>query len=298
MPAWFETNAIDLIVRALDEDIGPGDITTRTCVPADARATGRFVAKQELIVAGVELLPVVYDLEPTTLAADPRAMRRTTDMMAIAPRIAFEVKVASGSTAQPGDVIGVVSGLARRILERERVALNILQRLTGIATLTRKYVDAVAGTGVTILDTRKTTPGWRRLEKMAVTCGGGSNHRMGLWDALLVKENHVKTAGGIRQAIQAARQISGPVEVEVRNIEELREAIEGGAERVLLDNMTPAQVKECAQAASRAPRPPKVEVSGGVTLATVREYALAGPDFISVGALTHSAPAADISFLL
>ncbi len=291
----------ELIARALAEDLGSGDITTAACVPADVRASGRFVARQELVLAGVELLPLIYEQ-------------------------AVETRHPSGARVAAGEVIASVAGPARRLLERERVALNFLQHLSGIATHTRRFVDAVAGTGVTILDTRKTLPGLRRLEKQAVAAGGGSNHRMGLYDAMLIKENHVAAAGGIRAAVEAARRTAKDVEVEVRNGEELEEALAAGAVRVLLDNMTPEQVRACvarvrvAVGAGLAPREgaaPKlrrsaptnkpgsplsqrvlVEVSGGVTLANVRDYALAGPDFISVGALTHSAPAADISFLL
>jgi len=313
-----ERDVRELIARALAEDLGSGDITTAACVPVDARARGRFVARQELMLAGVELLPLIYEQE-------------------------VETRYASGARIAAGEVIAAVAGPARRLLERERVALNFLQHLSGVATHTRRFVDAVAGTGVTILDTRKTLPGLRRLEKQAVAAGGGSNHRMGLYDAVLIKENHVAAAGGIRAAVAAARRAAKGIEVEVRNREEMEEALAAGATRVLLDNMTPEQVRACvalarqtvgaglappegaaspgpgpARGSARTEREPRtrassaptnkpgspppqrvlVEVSGGVTLANVRDYALAGPDFISVGALTHSAPAADISFLL
>ena len=270
-----------LIARALEEDIGSGDITSAACVPADRSASGRFVAKQECVVAGLDLLPAIYELQP-------------------------EICFPNGSRVAAGAVIARIWGPARRLLERERVALNFIQRLSGIATLTRRFVDAVEGTGVTILDTRKTTPGLRKLEKQAVAAGGGRNHRMGLYDAILIKENHVAAAGGIRAAVAAASRGPHPVEVEVRNLEELDEALEAGAAGLLLDNMTPEQVRACVQRArqcsqqsrQRKPAGVLVEVSGGITLANVRQYALAEPDFISVGALTHSAPAADISFLL
>ncbi len=246
------------------------------------------MARQAMVVAGIELLPLIYEIEP-------------------------ETPYASGARVAAGETIASIAGDARRLLERERVALNFIQRLSGIATLTRRFVDAVAGTGVTILDTRKTTPGLRRLEKWAVAAGGGSNHRFGLYDAPLIKENHVSAAGGIRRAVKAVGAAVGAalnIEVEVRDQSELAEALDAGAHRVLLDNMTPGDVR-AAVAVVRArgdlrPPPgalgsgwaPKVEVSGGITLANVRDYALAGPDYISVGALTHSAPAADISFLL
>jgi len=270
-----------LIARALEEDIGAGDITSAACVPADRSASGRFVAKQECVVAGLDLLPLIYELQP-------------------------EICFPNGSRVAAGSVIARIWGPARRLLERERVALNFIQRLSGIATLTRRFVDAVGGTGVTILDTRKTTPGLRKLEKQAVAAGGGRNHRLGLYDAILIKENHVAAAGGIRAAVAAASRGPFPVEVEVRNLEELDEALEAGAARLLLDNMTPEQVRACVQRVRQRCQQSRqreragvlVEVSGGITLANVRQYALAGPDFISVGALTHSAPAADISFLL
>jgi len=270
-----------LIARALAEDIGSGDITSAACVPTDGAASGRFVAKQECVVAGLDLLPAIYELQP-------------------------EICFPNGSRVAAGSVIARISGPARRLLERERVALNFIQRLSGIATLTRRFVDAVAGTGVTILDTRKTTPGLRRLEKQAVAAGGGGNHRMGLYDAILIKENHVAAAGGISAAVAAASRGPYPVEVEVRSLEELEEALEAGAARLLLDNMTPEQVRACVQRVRQRPQQGRereragalIEVSGGITLANVRQYALAGPNFISVGALTHSAPAADISFLL
>ncbi len=262
-----------MVARALEEDIGAGDITTNACVPAEAAAHGRFIAKQPLVLAGLDLLPLIYEQPVESPCAD-------------------------GGRVEAGAVIARISGLARLLLTRERVALNFLQRLSGIATLTRHFVDAVAGTGVTILDTRKTTPGLRLLEKRAVAAGGGTNHRIGLFDAVLIKENHIAAAGGIRQAVEAARAAAAEVEVEIRNEDELRQALAAGAGRVLLDNMTPAQVRQCVAIVRREASQVRLEVSGGITLENVRTYAETGPDFISVGALTHSAPAADISFLL
>ena len=280
---------MELIARALEEDLGGGDMTTAACVPADAWARGRFLARQELVLAGVELLPLIYEQE-------------------------LETGRASGARIAAGQVIASIAGPVRRLLERERVALNFLQHLSGIATYTRRFVDAVVGTGATIRDTRKTTPGLRRLEKRAVLAGGGCNHRAGLYDAVLIKENHIAAGGGVRAAVEAARRVSQSVEVEVRNREELEEALKAGSDCVLLDNMTPGQVRTCValvpglvkdktsgtedRPADRSPRRVLVEVSGGVTMANVREYALAGPDYIAVGALTHSAPAVDITFLL
>ena len=285
MPAWPDRDVWELIARALEEDLGAGDMTTAACVPTDARARGRFLARQELVLAGIELLPLIYEQE-------------------------LERGQASGTRIAAGEVIASIAGGARRLLERERVALNFLQHLSGIATYTRSFVDAVEGTGATIRDTRKTTPGLRRLEKRAVLAGGGCNHRAGLYDAVLIKENHVAAAGGVRAAVEAARRISESVEVEVRNREELWRALAAGADCVLLDNMTPEQVRDSItlvknktvgtadRTADLRPRRVLVEVSGGVTLANVREYALAGSDYIAVGALTHSAPAVDITFLL
>ena len=301
MPAWPERDVRELIARALEEDLGAGDMTTVACVPADAWARGRFLARQELVLAGIELLPLVYEQE-------------------------LETCQASGTRIAAGEVIASIAGPARRLLERERVALNFLQHLSGIATYTRSFVDNVEGTGATIRDTRKTTPGLRRLEKRAVLAGGGCNHRAGLYDAVLVKENHIAAASGVRAAVEAAQRVSRSVEVEVRNREELEQALEAGADCVLLDNMTPEQVRDSitlvpglvpdlvpglvpglvkdktvgTEDGTADPRPRRVlvEVSGGVTLANVRDYALAGPDYIAVGALTHSAPAVDITFLL
>lgn len=258
----------DAVARAFYEDIGTGDVTTESCVPANIAGEGRFTARQSMVVAGVELLYLMFD--------DVTLHKR------------------SGETARDGDVLAAVRGQARKLLTRERVALNFLQRLSGIATLTRKYVEAVAGTGCTILDTRKTTPGLRRMEKMAAAAGGAANHRLGLFDAILIKNNHLTLAGGVRAAVEAARNNGDelPVEVEVRTRTEIEEALSLGVPRLLLDNMTPAEAAaEIAFIAGRA----TVELSGGITLETVRAYAETGADFISVGAITHSAPAVDIN---
>src|SRR5258708_2462284 len=215
-----------LIEQALSEDIGSGDITSQLTVRADLGALGSFIAKQELVLAGVELLPLVY-----------------------AARGGAEVRILanSGSRLGPGAQAAVVSGPARTLLECERVALNFLQRLSGVATLARKYVDAVTGTKVQVLDTRKTTPELRRLEKMAAAAGGVTNHRFGLYDAVLIKNNHITAAGGVRQAFEKARTFNGPVEIEVRSREELDDALACGATRLLLDNLTPATAAEWIQ---------------------------------------------------
>jgi nicotinate-nucleotide pyrophosphorylase (carboxylating) len=197
-----------------------------------------------------------------------------------------------GASVRKGTLVALVEGKAVPILTAERTALNFLQRLSGIATLTRRFVDAVKGTGAVILDTRKTTPGWRELEKYAVRCGGGSNHRMGLYDMVLVKDNHIAAAGSVRSAVELCRGTRLPFVVEVRNLAQLREALDAGARRLLLDNMSPARMRQAREVAG-----PKVklEASGGIGLRSVRRVAETGVDYISVGELTHSAPALDIA---
>lgn len=262
-------DVIRAIENALAEDVGSGDLTSRLTVEETQRALGRFIARQSMVVAGSELL------------------RRTMQPDLI------ELHKRSGDLAEPGDVIAEVTGTARRLLERERVSLNFLQRLSGVATLARRYCDAVAGTRTRILDTRKTTPGLRVLEKMAAAAGGVTNHRMGLYDAILIKNNHVDLAGGVANAITRARIAGLPIEIEVRNHAELEQALAHGVARVLLDNMTPEQAaEEIRFIAGRA----EVELSGGITLDNIRGYAEAGADFISSGAITHSAQAVDINF--
>lgn len=262
------------VEAALAEDIGTGDITSQLTVPAELQAHGSFLAKQHLMLAGIELLPLIYEL---------RGGAR------------FEVIARSGDSFLPGDVIATVSGSARTLLECERVALNFLQRLSGIATLARKHVDAVTGTNAKVLDTRKTTPGLRLLEKWAAAAGGVTNHRQGLFDAVLIKNNHITAAGGVRAALEKARAFPGPVEIEVCTRAELDEALAGGAKNLLLDNLTPAEAKEwIAYIAGRA----SIELSGSINLENIRSYAEAGPDYISSGAITHSAMAVDISFRL
>ena len=244
-------------------------------MPADLAARGTFLAKQPLVLAGVELLPLVYSARG---GADVKLFHN------------------SGSKLAEGDHIAGVSGVARTLLECERVALNFLQRLSGVATLGRRHVDQVAGTNVKVLDTRKTTPGLRRLEKMAAAAGGVTNHRFGLFDAILIKNNHITAAGGVRQALERVKAFPGPVEIEVRTRAELDEALECGAQRLLLDNLTPAEAAEWVRYINgRA----STELSGNINLSNIREYAeAAAPDFISCGAITHSAPAVDISFRL
>jgi len=265
---------VAVVRHALEEDIGSGDVTSEACIPADLRANGLFIAREAQVVAGIELLPVIYDLRG--------GVKR------------LEMCKRSGERAAAGEVIAEVEGLARTLLACERVALNFLQRLGGVATLAAKYVEQVAGTSCKVLDTRKTTPGLRRLEKMAAAAGGVTNHRMGLYDAILIKNNHISAAGGVRQAMEAARRAATlPIEIEVRTRAELEEALEAGAKHLLLDNFDPAAAAELVRLIDgRA----KVEISGGVTLQNVRAYAQTGADYVSSGAITHSAVAVDISF--
>ena len=274
----FEVNHPDIheaIWRALEEDIGPGDITSQACVPPDRQAEGCFLAREPLVVSGSELLPVIYQ------------MRGGVD----------EVRLfaTSGVRIAAGEPIACVRGRARTLLECERVALNFLQRLSGITTLARRYADAVAGTRCHVLDTRKTTPGLRRLEKMAAEAGGIRNHRMGLYDAVLIKNNHVAAAGGVRSALERAGKTGLPVEIEIHSHAELEEALNCGAKSILLDNFSPEEAAGHVRfIANRA----EVELSGGITLDNLQAYAATGADYVSCGAITHSARAVDINFRL
>lgn len=266
---------IEVVKRALEEDIGSGDLTSALCVDADAIAEGHFIARQGMVLAGTALLPLIYEA------------RGGVERLV--------VLASDGQRMKSGDEIACVRGRARTLLECERVALNFLQRLSGVATLAGKFADAVAGTQCRILDTRKTTPGLRALEKAAAAAGGAANHRMGLYDAVLIKNNHIAAVGGVRPALERCKNASVRVEIEVRTWEELEEALTCGAKHLLLDNLTPSEAaKWVEKVAGRA----TTEISGGVTLETVGDYAQAGADFISVGAITHSAVAVDINFRL
>jgi len=264
-----------LIDLALEEDLGRGDVTSFAIFTPAARARGHIVAKQDLVVAGLAVAGAVF--------------------ARVDAGIAWKARAADGAALPRGGVIAEVSGSARSLLGAERTALNFLQRLSGIATHTRRFVDAVAGTRAAVVDTRKTAPGWRALDKAAVVAGGGRNHRADLASGVLIKDNHIAACGSIDAAVRRARA-GAPhllkVQVEVSTPEQLDEALAAGAEAVLLDNVTSAMAKElCARVAGRVP----VELSGNVRLDTIRGYAEAGVDLISVGALTHSAPAADLS---
>jgi len=270
------TGAMTDIVRlALTEDIGPGDVTSQACVAETQPARGWFLAREPLVIAGLEVLREIYD------------RRGGVEHLAILR--------SDGDCLAEGDVFATVRGRARTLLECERVALNFLQRLSGVATLARRFADAVAGTQCRVLDTRKTTPGLRALEKKAAAAGGVTNHRMGLYDAVLIKNNHIAAAGGVRAALERTRAAGLPVEIEVRTRAELREALECGATHLLLDNLTPAEAANwIREIAGRA----RTELSGGITLENIRAYAEAGADYVSSGAITHSARAMDISFRL
>ena len=268
-----------IVRQALEEDIGPGDVTTQACVPADRTGAGYFIARESLVLAGTEVLPEIYRI------------RGGVEDLSIRHR--------NGDHLREGDSIALVRGRARTLLECERVALNFLQRLSGVATLASHFAEVVKGTKCRVLDTRKTTPGLRQLEKAAAAAGGVTNHRMGLYDAVLIKNNHIAAAGGVRRAIESVRAANlpagMPVEIEVRSPEELDEALDCGADHLLLDNLSPQQAAEWIhKIAGRA----TVELSGGIDLDSIRSYAEAGADFVSAGAITHSAPAKDISFRL
>jgi len=302
---WHSEEIEGLVRQALAEDVGAGDATTTAIVPPGAPAKAKILARQMLVCAGLPLAENVF-----------RALDR-------------EMRIGclhnDGSFVEPGAELIELAGEAQAILTGERTALNFLAHLCGIATLTRRFVEQLAGTHTRIRDTRKTTPGLRALEKYAVKAGGGTNHRFGLYDAILIKENHIATAGGVKAALDRAHAYtslkmpaprtasaydaagldpevvgSGPlsVQIEVRNEAELREALEAGAESVLLDNMTPEAAKRCVALARRLRRDCVIEISGGITLENARAYAETGADFLSSGALTHSAPAANLSLLV
>ncbi len=265
-----------VVYAALAEDVGAGDVTTEATVDADAVGTAELILKEGGIVCGLAAAEAVF--------------------RALDPDVRFEALVEDGTPVERMTVVAVVSGPLRAILTGERVALNFLGRLSGIGTLTRRYVDAVAGTGVAILDTRKTTPGLRLLEKHAVVCGGGRNHRFGLDDAVLVKDNHLAAVGSIRAAVVRLRGATDlPIEVECDTLAQVSQALEANVDAILLDNMTPDElVASVALAQGRA----RLEASGGVTLESIRTIAETGVDEISIGALTHSARSLDVSLEL
>lgn len=272
----------ELIDLSFAEDIGDGDHTTLSTIPADAMGRQHLLVKEEGILAGVE------------------AARRVFERFD--PSLKMTVYIQDGARVRPGDIAFVVEGPVRSLLQTERLMLNIMQRMSGIATTTRRYQDRLEGLSTKVLDTRKTTPGMRILEKQAVHIGGGSNHRIGLFDMILIKDNHVDFAGGIPQAVRAAKRYLAEkgkdlkIELEVRNTEEIRQAIAEGVDRIMLDNFTPERTREAVELIRREAPGTEIESSGGITLDTLRAYGEAGVDFISVGALTHSVKGLDLSF--
>lgn len=269
----------ELIELCIKEDIGDGDHTSLCCIPADAHGRMRLLCKQEGVIAGIEVAQMVFDR--------------------LDPEMRFEQKLNDGDHVQPGDVAFYVSGRVRSLLQAERIVLNIMQRMSGVATQTAFYVKHLEGLHTRILDTRKTTPGMRVLDKMAVKLGGGENHRMGLFDMILLKDNHIDFAGGIRKAIHGAREYLHakgkqlPIECEVRSLEDIDEVFAaGGVDRIMFDNFTPEMTRKAVEkVAGRC----ETESSGGITLETMRAYAECGVDFISVGALTHQIKSLDLS---
>jgi len=264
----------------LSEDLGRGDITTQACVAPEARGQGKFLAKENLVVCGLDVAEAVFvhlDEESPEL----------------------ETLVNEGDEVEAGTVFATLRGFADVLLAGERTALNLIQRMSGIATLTRQFVKAIEGTGAEIVDTRKTTPGLRMLEKYAVTIGGGKNHRLGLDDGVLIKDNHIALAGGITEAVTLAKKMVGhlhKIEVEISNWAQLREAVEAGADIVMLDNQTPEEAAKLVEMSRTLNPNVLIEASGGMDLDRVRAFAESGVDLISVGKLTHSARAVDISF--
>jgi nicotinate-nucleotide pyrophosphorylase (carboxylating) len=284
---WNSRRITAIIENALLEDRATRDATSYACIDANARATATVIAKQDSILAGVGCVPRILEAYATLDGAVVSHYEVTS-----------HPEVFDGVRLHPGQAVAVIRHNARVILSCERVILNFLQRLSGIATLTRQFVDAVSGTRTRVLDTRKTIPGLRILDKYAVRCGGGQNHRLDLSDGILIKNNHIALAGGIISALDRAhrnRRGSQPIEIEVRNLAELEEALDHGAEAILLDNMSVDDVKKAVERCSRLERRMPLECSGGIGLENIRSYAETGVDFISVGALTHAAKAVDMS---
>ncbi|HTV65396.1 MAG TPA: carboxylating nicotinate-nucleotide diphosphorylase [Bryocella sp.] len=284
---WTTRRITSLLENALLEDRATRDATTYACIDANQRASATILAKQDCVLSGLgsirRILEVFAQLDGTVTSH---------------PEVTSHREIFDGVRLRKGQSIAVVVHNARVVLSSERVVLNIMQRMSGIATLTRNYVDAVEGTKAIILDTRKTAPGLRMLDKYAVTCGGGHNHRLDLSDGVLIKNNHIALAGGVVPALERAlrnRRGSETVEIEVRSMEELDLVLQHGAEAVLLDNMTPEQVRQAVQRVQESGRRVPLEASGGITLENVRAYAESGVNFISVGALTHSVQAVDLS---
>ncbi len=284
---WNSRRVTAILEAALQEDRATSDATTYACIDVNQRASATILAKQECVLAGLGCVARVLDVFATL-----------DGTVTSHPEVTVNSEIFDGVRLRKGNSVAVIVHNARVILSCERVILNIMQRMSGIATLTRRYVDAVAGTGATILDTRKTAPGMRVLDKWAVRCGGGTNHRLDLSDGVLIKNNHITLAGGVVPALERAvrnRRGNQIIEIEVRSLDELKLALEHGAEAVLLDNMTPEQIRQAVEYVATLGRKVPLEASGGITLDNIRAYAEAGVNFISVGALTHSVAAVDLS---
>jgi nicotinate-nucleotide pyrophosphorylase (carboxylating) len=269
-----------LIDLALDEDVAFGDVTSQSIFTASDQSNARILARQDMVVCGLEIAKRVFSR--------------------VDPALKVELRAGDGDHVSEGEPVLLAEGGTISLLTAERTVLNFLQRLTGIATLSRRFADAagMTGTGVRIVDTRKTTPGWRALEKYAVRCGGCFNHRASLSEHVLIKENHITAAGSLAKAVKMARDFAphcAKIEVETENLDDVSEALEAKADVIMLDNMTPARIEQAVALINKAAI---IEISGGVTLSTVADYALPGVDVISVGALTHSAPAADFSMIM
>ena len=274
----IKTEILPIIITALEEDIKNGDITTLATIPDDLNADGKFLIKENGILAGIEVAELVF---------------KTVD-----DRVDFKIMIDNGSKINKGEIAATVSGKAKSLLTAERTALNFLQRMSGIATSTKSYVDKISHTKAKILDTRKTVPGLRVLDKLAVKIGGGKNHRIGLFDMFLIKDNHIAVAGSITKAVQSCadykskNNLKSKIEVEVKNLAEVEEAIKTEADIIMLDNFSPSEMKKAVEIIGDKF---ETEASGGINLETIKEYAKTGVNYISVGALTHSVKALDIS---
>src|SRR6267378_718382 len=284
---WTNRHLTAILQNALLEDRATRDATSYACVEPNQKAAATVLAKQDCILAGIGVIPAILDVFASVDGAVVSHYEVTS-----------HPEIFDGVRLHQGQSVAVIRHNARVILSCERVILNFLQRMSGIATLTRQFVDAVSGTKARILDTRKTVPGLRMIDKYGVRCGGGQNHRLDLSDGVLIKNNHIALAGGAANALDRAvhnRRGNQPIEIEVRSLEEMQQALEHGAEAILLDNMTPDNVRKAVEICSALTRRPPLECSGGINLENVRAYAETGVDFISVGALTHSSAAVDIS---
>jgi nicotinate-nucleotide pyrophosphorylase (carboxylating) len=284
---WKSRRIEAILEQALVEDKATSDVTTAVTIDPGLRASATIIAKQDCVISGLGCIPRFLEIFG-------RLDKRNSGRY----EVVSHPEIFEGVRVKKGQAIAVIRHNARVILACERVILNLMQRMSGISTMTRQYVDAIAGTGARVLDTRKTIPGLRILDKYAVRCGGGENHRLDLSDGILIKNNHISLGGGIEKVLQRAHELRTPgqtIDIEVRTFDELEKALDNGAESLLLDNMTPAEIKKAVGIVRGRGLTIPIEASGGIVLENIRKYALAGVDYISVGALTHSAVAVDIS---